>query len=75
LPGEVVDKLDSSLKEGRFDRIALVAPPTVLGDLRDALSEPLRVKLVVGLAKDLMKVPSQELPQRLEVIWGAKARR
>lgn len=75
LAGEVIDKLDSSLREGRFDRIALVAPPTVLGDLRDALSESLRAKLVAELAKDLTKVPPQELPHRLEAIWGPKVNR
>jgi protein required for attachment to host cells len=75
LAGEVIDKLDGSLREGRFDRIALFAPPTVLGDLRDALSESLRAKLVAELAKDLTKVPFQELSHRLEAIWGSKANR
>jgi len=75
LASEVVDQLDSSLREGRFDCIALVAPPTVLGDLREALSEPLRAKLIAELAKDFMKVPEHELPHRLAAIWQAKAKR
>ena len=72
---EVAHRLDDGLRDRRFDRIALVAPPTLLGDLRDALSEPLRAKVVAELAKDLVKVPHQDLPHRLEAIWEPKAKR
>ena len=72
--GTVADKLDHSLKDGRFDRIVLVAPPTALGDLRDALSVSLRAKVVAELAKDLVKVPHQNLPDHLVSIWTSKAK-
>ncbi len=74
LAGQVADKLDHGLRDGRFDRVALVAPPTVLGDLRDALSAPLRAKVVAEVAKDLVKIPHNDLPARLEMIWNTQGK-
>jgi protein required for attachment to host cells len=70
LAGEIADKLERSLRAGRFDRLAIIAPPTFLGDLRSALSDQVRGKVAAELAKDLVKVPHQDLPRRLEGIWG-----
>jgi protein required for attachment to host cells len=75
LAGEVADKLERSLRDGRFDRLAIIAPPTLLGDLRSALSEQLRGKVAAELAKDLVKVPHQDLPRHLEAIWGIPPKR
>jgi hypothetical protein len=38
----VVANLGRALSAGRFDRLVLVAPSTMLGDIRDALADVLR---------------------------------
>jgi protein required for attachment to host cells len=68
----VSDRLDAALKEGRFDRLCIVAPPATLGDLRRALSQPLKQRIVAEITKDLVHVPHQDLPSHLEAIWHSK---
>jgi protein required for attachment to host cells len=68
----VSDKLDTALKEGRFDRLCIVAPPATLGDLRRALSQPLKQRIVAEIKKDLVNVPHQDLPPHLEAMWHSK---
>lgn len=58
----IVDNLSHALNERRFDRLVLIAPPTMLGDVRDALTPQLREKVVAELAKDLVKIPLKDLP-------------
>jgi len=63
---EVAAILDTRLAQHAFNRLVLVAPPQVLGDLRNALSHAVRAKLTAELAKDLTKVPDSELASHLE---------
>ncbi len=75
LARHVADKLDVALKERRFEHLAIVAPPPTLGDLRQALSEPLHAMITAELAKDLTHVPHHNLPPHLEEILGTGAKR
>ncbi|HWV83516.1 MAG TPA: host attachment protein [Hyphomicrobiaceae bacterium] len=68
LAREVADKLEDCLRNGRFDRLAVVAAPVVLGDIREALSEQLKAAVTAELAKDLVKVPLSDLPAHLEPV-------
>ncbi len=58
--------LEDGLKQAAYERLILVAPPRVLGDLRAALSDGVRAKLTGELNKDLTHATVQELPGYLE---------
>ncbi len=60
--------LDKRRKEHAFDRLIIVAPPKVLGDLREALPEPVRELITAELDKDLTKTPIAELPGHLAAV-------
>ncbi|MCP5374379.1 MAG: host attachment protein [Hyphomicrobiales bacterium] len=49
-----------------FDRLVLVAPPAVLGDLRRNLDKPALAAVTAEVAKDLTHLTRHELPRRLE---------
>jgi len=68
--------LATGLAEKRYEHLVLVAPPTTLGDMRDALAAPVHGLVVAELAKDLVKTPQRELPRHLgEVLLAAGRRR
>ena len=60
--------IDRAAGERSFDRLVLIAPPKTLGDLRAALGQASRDAIHTDVAKDLTKVPIQELPSYLEDI-------
>jgi protein required for attachment to host cells len=60
--------LDQRRAEHAYDRLVLVAPPAALGDLRDALSDPVRNLVWAELDKDLTKIPAAELPDHLATV-------
>ena len=53
--------LERGLVEKSFDRLALVATPKLLGDLRENLSRGLQAKVVTELHKDYAHAPLEEL--------------
>jgi protein required for attachment to host cells len=57
--------LAQGLANRSYDRLVIVAPPKALGDLRDALSEPVKHAVYAELDKDLVKTPTAELPSHL----------
>jgi protein required for attachment to host cells len=62
---EIANDLDAARKHNEFERLYLVAPPQILGELRAELTPEL-TKMVAGeLNKDLTKVPLQDLPDHL----------
>jgi protein required for attachment to host cells len=63
---QLIDILGKRLTEGRFDRLVIVAPPAMLGDIRKSLGAPLRERVVAEIAKDLTKVPNHEVMRHLE---------
>jgi protein required for attachment to host cells len=64
VPG-LASMLDEKLKAGAFDRLVLVAAPQALGDIRKAMSGQLAEAVYGELAKDLTKVPNNELAKHL----------
>ncbi len=50
---EIAAWLDKAARRGDFDRIAIVAAPRTLGDLRATLSHVVQERMVCDLAKDL----------------------
>jgi protein required for attachment to host cells len=65
---ELAALLDEKLAAKAYDRVVLVAPPATLGDLRSALSEPVRAVVYAELDKDLTKTPAAELPKHLGAV-------
>lgn len=62
---ELASTLEAADKEGRFDRLLLVAPPKMLGELRDILSQKIKEKIYKEVDKDLTWVSVHELPGHL----------
>lgn len=63
---EVADLLDREAGAGRYEKLVIAAPPTMLGDLRKAISERVRERVTLELDKDLTKTPHAELEAYLE---------
>jgi protein required for attachment to host cells len=61
----LVSRLDKEAEHSNFDRLVLVAPPTMLGDLRAALTPRLAQRVAATLDKDLTKTPDHKLVQHL----------
>ena len=66
----VVKALEAEWAKAKDDRIILVAGPKMLGVLRDLMPKALAGQVAVDLAKDLVKLPLQDLPSHLEDVPG-----
>ncbi len=64
----LVEQLSAMHTSGRFDRLLLVAPSPMLGDLRAMLSPALAATLVGELARDLTHVATTEIAAHIEGI-------
>ncbi len=61
----VAEDLHNLQGEGKFDQLVLVAPPSVLTELKDVLSKSVAQLVVDELQKDLTKVPDHDLASHL----------
>ena len=61
----LVDMLEKNLEQGKFDRLVIAAPQSVLGMIRPAISDRLRDVIAAEVDKDLTKVPNHEVAARL----------
>jgi protein required for attachment to host cells len=61
----VVRELGKAARDGRFDRLVLVAAPAFLGLLRAALPKGLKQTLAATVAKDLIHEPENALRSKL----------
>src|SRR5262249_36906025 len=75
LAHKIADALQTSLAEQRHDKLGLAAPPTALGDLREALADGVRACVTAELAKDLVKLSTSELQGHLADVLPLKAPR
>ncbi len=62
----IVDRLDKAAGQTSFDHLVVVAAPTMLGDLRQALTPRLAALLTATLDKDLTKIPEAKLAEHLK---------
>ncbi|TAL27448.1 MAG: hypothetical protein EPN97_17315, partial [Alphaproteobacteria bacterium] len=60
--------LEMASKEKVFDRIALVASPHMLGELRAVTSKNIQGRIAAEVNKDLLKLPEKEIEDRLSEI-------
>jgi protein required for attachment to host cells len=63
---EVLDRLRAEAAEREFDNLVLVAPPQMLGTLRQLLDGQLAARVVGELDKDLAGISVHDLPDHLQ---------
>jgi protein required for attachment to host cells len=56
---------DHSAKEA-FDRLVIVAPATMLGNLRRMIKPEVRNKIVAEIDKDLTRIPNNEIASHID---------
>ncbi len=62
--------LEEAEREKAFDRLALVAAPHTLGDIRSALSKAVHARVTAEVDKDLTKLSENEIRDHLKgVAW------
>jgi protein required for attachment to host cells len=63
-------ELDKAVDGGQVDELFLVAPPLMLGELREALTDRARAHVVGELDKDLAPFNAHDLTERLAaLLW------
>jgi protein required for attachment to host cells len=60
---------DYSARES-FDRLIVVAPATMLGNLRKMIRPQVRKKIVAEIDKDLTRIPNNEIASHIEHVIG-----
>ncbi|MBK5946126.1 hypothetical protein CCR83_06595 [Rhodobacter veldkampii DSM 11550] len=60
---DLVEMLTRRARAGEFDKLVLVAPPQVLGALRDEMDDALRAVVVAELPKTLTKHPVAKIAE------------
>ncbi|PWR19825.1 host attachment protein [Zavarzinia compransoris] len=66
----LASRLDAAARAGRFDRLVIVAPAPVLGDIRTLLGASARARLNAAAGLDLTGLPMAALPAALLGILG-----
>lgn len=62
----LADVMERDLDQDAYDRLIVVAPPVTLGDLRKAICDRVRAKIIGEVAHDLTKTPNNEVAGHLE---------
>ena len=62
----LAEALTIGLDQHAYDRLVIVAAPVTLGDLRAAIPDRVRSKIVGEVAQDLTKTPNGEVATHLE---------
>ena len=62
----LADVLAHELEQNSYDRLIIIAAPVTLGDLRAALSQKVVARVSAEVAKDLTKLPNDEVSRHLE---------
>jgi len=61
----IAHALERGMVDNVFDALVLVAPPKLLGELRENLSRGLQKRVLAELPKDFVHLDSEELAKRL----------
>ncbi|KGD96387.1 MULTISPECIES: host attachment family protein [Rhizobium/Agrobacterium group] len=61
----IAEKLEAICEENDIDKLFIVAPPKALADLRQAMPEAVKRRIVAEYAKDLVNLPVQEIEKHL----------
>jgi len=63
--GRVAAQLDRAVLDHQFDRLVMVAPPAMMGELRKHISDFTRRMVVVEVVKDLTHATPREMQSHL----------
>ncbi|MBM4073780.1 MAG: host attachment protein [Planctomycetes bacterium] len=63
---QLADYIERQAEENKYDKLILVAPPQLLGDLHAALGKHAEKRLTAEIDKDLTKLPLKELAKHLQ---------
>ncbi|HUZ75925.1 MAG TPA: host attachment protein [Stellaceae bacterium] len=66
--GSVAAYLNEQSAAKAFDHLILFAPPRALGQIRDMLDDSAKAKVSAQAAKDLTKMPLEDLPKHLAAL-------
>lgn len=58
---EVAEKLEASWEQHAFDRLVLIGPPKVIGNLRENLPDDVKETVIAEVGKELTHAPLQAL--------------
>ena len=61
----IAERLASAARDGTVDRLILVAPPAMMGDLRSALDDHAQSLISGELTKDLTQRPNAEIADHI----------
>ena len=61
----LAEMLEEKLRQRAYERLVLVAPPQMLGDLRAALAASVRHVVAAEIGKDLTRTPMHEIAGHL----------
>lgn len=62
---QLADVLADAEARDAFDRLVVIAPPVMLGDLREVMAKKVKDRVVGELHKDLTKIPNDEVMSHL----------
>jgi protein required for attachment to host cells len=63
---EIAERLENAEFGGAFDRLVLIAPPKILGELKKHLRKSVLNKVIAELPKELTHQPERVLTKQLE---------
>lgn len=63
---ELAGRLDEERKHKKFAHLIIAAPPQMLGDLRKAMSDPLRKLVTLEIDKDISKLRPDDIYKQLK---------
>lgn len=67
---DLAAELKKEAADGSFDKLALIAPPKMLGALRGAIGEPTTFKVIADQPKDLMKLSRTDMEAHIRSLIG-----
>lgn len=68
----IAARLDEAVAKKQCGHLVLIAPPRMLGMLRDELGAAARACVIASAGKDLMKIPASELPSHIDLVLSER---
>jgi protein required for attachment to host cells len=62
---EIAAKIDALVRSAAITALVVAAPPKVLGELRNCMSQATKELIVGEIAKDMVKLPTAEIERHL----------
>lgn len=63
---EVADKLALMVRDGRVEKLVIAAPPRTLGELRQAMTDQVKSRVIAEIDKDFTSQPVPQIQKHFE---------